>query len=99
MKLIFQNIDTQCADKVTEFSTNFKTTNNEVINNISRVNTLFKEETSNLEKVKFEYFNANKAADQDYLKTQKETKKNYLIQKIVISKKIYFVQIMHKNQI
>ena len=81
MKLIFQNIDTQCADKVTEFSTNFKTTNNEVINNISRVNTLFKEETSNLEKVKFEYFNANKAADQDYLKTQKETKKEEEIKK------------------
>ena len=81
MKLIFQNIDTQCADKVTEFSTNFKATNNEVINNISRVNTLFKEETSNLEKVKFEYFNANKAADQDYLKTQKETKKEEEIKK------------------
>ena len=81
MKLIFQNIDTQCADKATEFSTNFKNINNEVINNISRVNAVFKDETSNLEKVKFDYFNANKAADQDYLRTQKETKKEEEIKK------------------
>ena len=81
MKLIFQNIDTQCADKATEFSTNFKNINNEVINNISRVNAVFKDETSNLEKVKFDYFNANKTADQDYLRTQKETKKEEEIKK------------------
>ena len=74
MKLIFQNIDTQCAEKVTEFSTNFKNKNNESINYIYKLNAKLKEETSNLEKVKFDYFNANKVADKDYMKTQKETK-------------------------
>ena len=86
MKLIFQNIDTQCGDKVTEFSTTFKNKNNEVINNITRVSVVFKEETSNLEKVKFDYFNANKTADQDYLRTQKETKKEEEMKK---NKEIY----------
>jgi hypothetical protein len=86
MKLIFQNIDTQCGDKVTEFSTTFKNKNNEVINNITRVSAVFKEETSNLEKVKFDYFNANKTADQDYLRTQKETKKEEEMKK---NKEIY----------
>ena len=73
-KLIFQAIDAQCAEKITEFSTNFKNKNNESINDIYKLNTKLKEETSNLEKVKFDYFNANKVCDQDYLKTQKETK-------------------------
>jgi len=82
MKLIFQNIDSQCAEKVTEFSTGFKNKNNESINTISRVNAALKAETSNLEKVKFEYFNANKIADQDYLKTQKETKNEEEMKKL-----------------
>ena len=81
MKLIFQNIDTQCSEKVAEFSTKFKNTNTESINNIYKLNTKLKEETSNLEKVKFDYFNANKVADQDYLKTQKETKNKEEIKK------------------
>ena len=34
-----------------------------------------------MEKVKFDYFNANKIADQDYLKTQKETKNKEEIKK------------------
>ena len=32
MKTIFQNIDTSCAEKASEFSANFKTKNNESIN-------------------------------------------------------------------
>ena len=74
MKLIFQNIDIQCSEKVSEFSTKFKNTNTESINSIYKLNKKLKEETSNLEKVKFDYFNANKVADQDYLKTQKKQK-------------------------
>ena len=82
MKLIFQNIDSQCAEKVTVFSTSFKNKNNESINTISRVNAALKVETTNLEKVKFDYFNANKIADQDYLKTQKETKNEEEMKKL-----------------
>ena len=86
MKTIFQNIDTSCAEKASEFSANFKTKNNESINSIYKLNTKLKEETSNLEKTKFDYFNANKVADQDYLKTQKETKKEEEMKK---NKEIY----------
>ena len=86
MKLIFQSIDKQCAEKVNEFSTNFKNKNNESITNIQKLNVKLKEEASNLEKVKFEYFNANKVADQDYLRTKKETKKEEEIKK---NKEIY----------
>ena len=81
LKLFFQNIDSQCAEKVIEFSNNFKNKNNESINKISNLNIKLKEENSNLEKVKFDYFNANKIADQDYLKTQKETKNKEEIKK------------------
>ena len=86
MKLIFQSIDKQCAEKVNEFSTNFKNKNNESITNMQKLNVKLKEEASNLEKVKFEYFNANKVADQDYLRTKKETKKEEEIKK---NKEIY----------
>ena len=86
MKTIFQNIDTSCAEKASEFSANFKIKNNESINSIYKLNTKLKEETSNLEKTKFDYFNANKVADQDYLKTQKETKKEEEMKK---NKEIY----------
>ena len=34
LKIIFQNIDTQCAVKVVEFSTNFKNKNTESINSM-----------------------------------------------------------------
>ena len=88
MKLIFQNIDTQCSEKVAEFSTKFKNTNTESINNIYKLNTKLKEETSNLEKVKFDYFNANKVTDQDYLKTQNETKSKEEIKKNKLRKKL-----------
>ena len=81
LKIFFQNLDGQCAEKVTEFSTNFKNKNNESINKISNLNLKLKEENSNLEKVKFDYFNANKIAEQDFSKTQKETKNKEEIKK------------------
>ena len=75
LKIIFQNIDTQCAEKVVEFSTNFKNKNTESINSMVKVNNALKEQTAILEKVKFDYFNASKINDQDFLRTQKGTKK------------------------
>ena len=60
LKIIFQNIDTQCAEKVVEFSTNFKNKNTESINSMVKVNNALKEQTAILEKVKFDYFNASK---------------------------------------
>ncbi len=67
---------------------NFKNTNTESINNFYKLNTKLKEETSNLEKVKFDYFNANKVTDQDYLKTQNETKSKEEIKKNKLRKKL-----------
>ena len=86
MKLIFQNIDTQCAEKVTEFSTSFKSKNIESINNITKINTKLKEEKSSLEKAKNDYFNSCKTANQDLIKSQNKTKKEEEMKK---NKEIY----------
>ena len=61
MKLIFQNIDTQCSEKVSEFSTKFKNTNIESINSIYKLTTKLKEDTSKksckiLDEMKEKYF-------------------------------------------
>ena len=73
---------------LSNFNKNFKNTNTESINNFYKLNTKLKEETSNLEKVKFDYFNANKVTDQDYLKTQNETKSKEEIKKNKLRKKL-----------
>ena len=57
---MFQNIDNQCTKKITEFSNNFKNNINESINNFLKINSKIKEQKINLEKVKNDYFNANK---------------------------------------
>ena len=94
MKLIFQNIDTQCAEKVTEFSTSFKSKNIESINNITKINTKLKEEKSSLEKAKNDYFNSCKTANQDLIKSQNKTKKEEEMKK---NKEIYEKSLQHSN--
>ena len=60
MKDIYQDIDVQCANKIIEFSNNFKNKVNEPINNLLKINNKLKEEKTGLEKTKNDYFNANK---------------------------------------
>ena len=62
MKVTFQNLDNKCANKILEFSNNFKTNITKSINNISNIDMRLKEQKINLEKAKNDYFNANKNA-------------------------------------
>ena len=60
MKIMFQNIEEQCVNKIAEFSNNFKNQYTESINNLSKIDIKLKEERVNLEKTKNDYFNINK---------------------------------------
>ena len=65
---MFQNIDNQCANKITEFSNSFKNNITESINNLSKIDLKLKEQKINLEKAKNDYFNANKNTTTQELK-------------------------------
>ena len=65
---MFQNIDNQCANKITEFSNTFKNNITESINNLSKIDLKLKEQKTNLEKAKNDYFNANKNTTTQELK-------------------------------
>ena len=60
LKDIFQNIDKQCGVKISTFSNSLKNNFTEPINGLSKVETKLKEQKSNLELIKNDYFNVNK---------------------------------------
>ena len=77
MTEMFQNIDNQCVNKITEFSNNLKNKYTEFINNLLEIDNKLKEEKINLEKTKNEYFNTNKiVADLESKITQLKESKN-----------------------
>ena len=61
MKIMLQNFDTQCANKIVEFSNTFKNNCNNPLKNLSKLDLQFKEHSLNLDKVKNDYFNVNKS--------------------------------------
>ena len=74
---MLHNIDEQCVNKIIEFSNNFKSKNNELISEITSIENSLKENKSNLEKSKNDYFNACKiAAEQEAKILQLKDSKN-----------------------
>ena len=113
MKNMLLNIDTQCSNKIIEFSNNYKNNVIESINNLSKIDNKLKEEKLSLEKAKNEYFNANKnAAGQELkiiqlkeLKNKKEEeykKNNEILEKyneiLDSTKSVYLVEINKYNK-
>ena len=60
MNDMFTNIESQCVNKITEFSNNIKNKYMESISNLIKIDTKLKEEKIKVEKTKNDYFNANK---------------------------------------
>ena len=73
---IFKNIETQCIEKINEFSNNFKNNIYECINNISKLDMKLKEKAFNFEKIKKDYFYESKLVADQELKIQQLQSKN-----------------------
>ena len=77
MKDVFKNIDIQCANKAVEFSNKYKNQITASLNPLSKINVNFKDNISNLEKVKNDYFNSSKlVVEQKYKIKQLADTKN-----------------------
>ena len=108
LKNIYQNIESQCINKINEFLKDFKIKNNEYFNEILIIDHLLKEKKTNLEKYKNDYFNSAKTLSEHELKLKQiknseDFSKNYIIyEKYIVTaeqmKNKYLIELSSYNK-